>query len=136
MQASIGTSAAHQHAPAPFYAGDFGDVTRSAQRQLARNLAISGGTLFRVDAGDLFEVYLQSFEDHAERQYHNCHACRQFIERFGALATIGDDGMVAPAIWHEDDAPATYKVMAIDVSKLPKADQENQYAKPITASFR
>ena len=47
MQASIGTSTAHQHAPAPFYAGDFDDVTRSAQRQLARNLAISGGTMCR-----------------------------------------------------------------------------------------
>ena len=68
MQASIGTGTVHQHAPAPFYAGDFDDVTRSVQRQLARNLAISGGTLFRVYAGDLFEVYLQSFEDPAERQ--------------------------------------------------------------------
>ena len=47
MQASIGTGTVHQHAPAPFYAGDFDDVTHSVQRQLARNLAISGGTLDR-----------------------------------------------------------------------------------------
>ena len=81
MQASIGTGTVHQHVQAPFYADDFDDVTRSAQRQLARSLAISGGALFRVDAGDLFEAYLQSFEGPTERQYHNCNCCRSFIHR-------------------------------------------------------
>lgn len=120
MQASIGTGSVHQHAPAPFYAGDFDDVTRSAQRQLARNLAISGGTLFRVDAGDLFEVYLQSFEDPAERQYHNCNCCRSFIHRFGSLVTIAEDGTLTSALWDEGDLPQDHAYAEV-VRRLRRA---------------
>lgn len=65
--------------------------------------------LFMTDAENLWSLYLDSFTESTERQHHNCHACRQFIKRFGALATIDDTGLVTPAIWHEDDAPDTYK---------------------------
>ena len=52
--------------------------------------------------GDLFEVYLQSFEDHAERQYHNCNCCRSFIHRFGSLVTIAEDGLSFSTIYDGD----------------------------------
>jgi hypothetical protein len=65
--------------------------------------------LFTTDAGDLWDRYLDSFADPAERQYHNCHACRHFIQRFGGLVTIGDDGRTTPAIWCAEDAPETYR---------------------------
>jgi hypothetical protein len=86
----------------------------------ARFLANCGnGTepLFTTDAEDLWGVYLGSFADPTERQYHNCHACRQFIERFGSLAIISDDGMTAPAIWHEDDAPEAYRSAVAAMAK-------------------
>lgn len=84
----------------------------------ARFLANCGGKpLFTTDAEDLWSLYLNSFADPTERQYHNCHACRQFIERFGALATIGDDGMVTSAIWHEDDAPDSYRPALVSMAK-------------------
>lgn len=73
------------------------------------NCADGAKPLFTTDAENLWGLYLGSFTDPTERQYHDCHACRQFVERYGALATIDDDGMTAPAIWHEDDAPAAYK---------------------------
>ena len=104
MQASIGTGTVHQHATAPRYADDFDDVTRAAQRSLGRNLKLHGA-LFRVDAGDLFEVYLQSFEDPTERQYHNCNCCRNFINRFGSLVVLGEDGEMTPAVWEEGELP-------------------------------
>ena len=44
--------------------------------------------LFTTDAENLWGLYLSSFTDPAERQYHDCHACRQFIEHFGPLAII------------------------------------------------
>ncbi len=69
-----------------------------------------GGALFTTDAPNLWELYLDGFSDPAERQYHNCHACRRFIERYGCLATIGEDGTIAPAIWNEGDAPDAYKL--------------------------
>lgn len=65
--------------------------------------------LFATNADGLWEVYLDSFTDPVERQYHNCHACRTFIERFGALVTIAQDGTTAPAVWHDDDAPPMYR---------------------------
>lgn len=106
MQASIGTSSVqHQHAPAPFYADSFDDVTRAAQRCLERNLNLSGGVLFRVDAGDLFQVYLESFTSGDERQYHNCNCCRNFIQRFGSLVVLGEDGEMHPALWEEGELP-------------------------------
>lgn len=76
----------------------------------------SGGPVFETDAADLFPLYLSTF-DEGERQFHNCHACRQFIERFGGLATIGDDGVIAPAIWSEEDAPTIYKPGIAAMSK-------------------
>lgn len=78
----------------------------------ARFLAnINGGTepLFTTDADELWGLYLGSFQDEDDRQYHNCHECRQFIERFGSLVTIDAAGMTASAIWNEDDAPDAYK---------------------------
>lgn len=81
------------------------------------NCADGAKPLFTTDAEDLWGAYLGAFADPKERQYHNCHACRQFVERFGALATIGDNGMVAPAIWNEDDAPDAYRPALAAMSK-------------------
>lgn len=58
--------------------------------------------LFTTDA-DLWPVYLASFPEHL-RQYHNCHACRRFIEAYGGLAVIDEHGAVSSALWHEDDS--------------------------------
>jgi hypothetical protein len=77
----------------------------------------SSGPLFTTDAEDLWGAYLGTFADPIERQYHTCHACRQFIERFGALVTIDANGLTVPAIWNEDDAPETYKPALAAMSK-------------------
>lgn len=73
--------------------------------------ACQGGQapLFTTDAAGLFNAYLASFGDGPARQYHNCHACRLFIERFGGLVTIDSSGRTAPAVWYEDDAPEHYR---------------------------
>lgn len=89
---------------------------------------IEGGTapLFETDAADLWGAYLGTFgpapaEGEAAtplRQYHTCHACRQFVERFGGLVTVDAAGMTAPAIWHEDDAPDAYKPAIAAMARL------------------
>ncbi|MBT8085989.1 MAG: hypothetical protein KJN72_12240 [Woeseia sp.] len=58
---------------------------------------------------DLWPIYLENFADPDDRQYHNCHACRQFIQRFGNLATIEPDGSIKSAVWRLDDAPEAYR---------------------------
>jgi hypothetical protein len=64
--------------------------------------------LFTTNAEGLFEAYLSAMPE-SDRQYHTCHACRNFIERFGGLVTIDEKGMTAPAVWNEEDAPDVYR---------------------------
>lgn len=71
--------------------------------------------LFKTDASDLFTVYLNMFLDADVRQYHNCHSCRRFLELYGSLAVIDDEGRVRSAMWDEADAPA---VLAGAIGKL------------------
>jgi hypothetical protein len=73
---------------------------------LDRSLTLAGGVLFRVRPdGDLYQIYLVSFEDPAERQYHNCHCCRNFIQRYGSLALLRNDGTVVSALWDGGNLP-------------------------------
>lgn len=88
---------------------DYDGFLARVQARFLANCENGARPLFTTDAEDLWGLYLGSFNDPSERQYHNCHACRQFVERFGALATLDSAGLAAPAIWHEDDAPEAYK---------------------------
>lgn len=80
------------------------DFMARVNARFLENCADGAKPLFTTDAEDVWRLYLDSFAQPTQRQYYSCHACRQFIERFGALATIGEDGVVAPAIWNVDDA--------------------------------
>jgi hypothetical protein len=75
----------------------------------ARFAAAASLPLFTTDADDLFDVYVSSFPEGAAQQYHRCNSCSQFIRRFGTLVTIDAQYNVAPVMWHEDDAPDSYK---------------------------
>ncbi|MDF1699853.1 MAG: hypothetical protein P1V36_01655 [Planctomycetota bacterium] len=58
-----------------------------------------GQKLFKTDAADLFDTYLDSFKDKEERQHHNCNTCRSFIQRYGGLVVIAEDGTTTPVMW-------------------------------------
>lgn len=77
--------------------------------------------LFTTDAykrhdTSLWDAYLNSFPPD-ERQFHNCSACRHFIQRYGSLVTI-KDGRTFPAVWDEDDAPELYKPAVEAMARL------------------
>jgi hypothetical protein len=97
---------------------DYTDFLSRLNARFLANCASGARPLFTTDAEDLWDAYLGSFTDPAVRQYHNCHACRQFIERFGGLVTIDEDGATKPAIWDEDDAPESYKQALAAMAKL------------------
>lgn len=82
--------------------------------RLAHNAA---EPLFTTDVEGLWLAYLDALPSD-QRQYHTCHCCRNFVERFGGLASIAEDGTVSSAIWDVDDAPAMYKPAAVVMSKL------------------
>jgi hypothetical protein len=70
----------------------------------------SGEALYTTDARDLWAGYLGALPAD-ERGHHTCHACRQFVERFGGLVTIDEHGNASPVLWHAPPhgvAPAPY----------------------------
>lgn len=63
--------------------------------------AVDGRKLFATDAAGLWELYLKNLPA-AERQLHNCHCCRKFIENYGSLVAIDEHGRTTPAMWGPD----------------------------------
>ncbi len=57
-----------------------------------------GTPLFTTDASGLFDAFLNNLPNDA-RQHYNCHACRQFFDRYGGLVAIGNDGETIPAMF-------------------------------------
>lgn len=63
---------------------------------------VGDGQLFSTDAEGLWEAYLGAFPPD-DRQFHTCNTCRHFIQRFGHLVTIAEDGTTTPAVWCTGD---------------------------------
>jgi len=53
--------------------------------------------LFTTDASNLWQLYVDGIP--GDRQHYNCHACRNFIERYGGIVTIIEDGEAMPVMW-------------------------------------
>lgn len=96
--------------------GDAFDIIR---RQVQAALLAHNGPLFHTDA-DLWQAYLDGFATAEERQHHNCHACRQFINRWGGLVTVDDKGRQASAMWGSDDMPEAYRASVGAMARLAR----------------
>lgn len=85
------------------------------QHRLNARLRISveeRGPLFQAAVDGLAEIYLASFPLR-ERQYHNCQACKSFLNKFGGLVTIDDEGNTRSALWNPEEAEeGSYHVIA------------------------
>ncbi|QWY83081.1 hypothetical protein [Rhizobium phage RHph_X66] len=94
----------------------FGPFADAVRERFAS--AIAGGQpLFTSDATDLWDEYLNGFDDPIERQNHNCNCCRSFIRHYGGLLVIDDKGVQRSAIWDDDLAPAFFKKAAANLKK-------------------
>ncbi|MEX3713511.1 hypothetical protein ABFV99_14000 [Cytobacillus horneckiae] len=72
------------------------------------NRAISGGKkLFTTNVTGLYELYLNNLPSEA-RQHYACNACKNFIERFGGLVTIDEDGTLNSAMWNIETTPSFF----------------------------
>jgi hypothetical protein len=102
------------------------------------------GPLFQTDATGLYEAYLASFGAGSERQYHTCHCCRQFIERFGGVAFVTDGGLLMPAFWIAGDAPPQYlagvdamaRIVRSSHITMPFLSSDRVYGTPATGQWR
>jgi hypothetical protein len=114
QQPAAGADAAqHNHDDAEYRA-----FLDRIQARFQRRTDDGARPVFLTDAEDLWAVYLDSFTAPADRQYRNCSACRKFIDRFGTLAVVEQDGSLSSAFWHAEDAPEEY---AKAVSQLDRA---------------
>ena len=55
--------------------------------------------LFTTSATNLFDIFLNNLPEEG-RQYYNCNACRNFVDRFGGIVTITDGGFLQPVMWN------------------------------------
>lgn len=110
----------------------------------ARFLAnLERGPLFTTDADGLFAAYLAAFQVE-NRQHHTCHACRRFIERFGGLVTINEQGRTESALWHADDADGLYAAAIAAMAQLVRKAKvtgvflasETVWGQPLTGVWR
>lgn len=95
----------------------FADSVRARFKQV---IETNGPHLFTVDAGDLYAIYLDNLPPE-ERQHHACHCCKQFIERFGNLAIITEDGAIGSPLWGGAEAgldiPDVYQQSALEMMR-------------------
>lgn len=70
-----------------------------------RNAAANETVLFTTDAENLYDLILENIPEEV-RQSHRCSACKRFVNRFGGLVAINDEGDIHPVMW--DDAPEYY----------------------------
>lgn len=54
--------------------------------------------LFRTDASGLFEEFLWALPERS-KQHYTCRACRRFVEHFGGLVSISENGKQTPVMW-------------------------------------
>lgn len=66
--------------------------------------AMREGLIFTTDLPNnvLWSAYIHSIPDE-QRQHYTCHACRDFIVRYGALVTVSAGGVIESLCWREED---------------------------------
>ncbi|MEP7011311.1 MAG: hypothetical protein ABJC13_13395 [Acidobacteriota bacterium] len=74
-------------------------LLESARRRFAAAVG-EGAPLFTTDISDLWSLFVESIPE-AQRKEYACYACRTFVSRYGALATIDENGNLASALWGE-----------------------------------
>lgn len=87
---------------------DYSALLGGVKAAFASVTAGSVGPLFRTDAAGLYEMYLDRLPAR-ERQVHNCHSCRRFIEAYGGLVHVTAEGKTWPVMWDPIFVPEFYK---------------------------
>lgn len=90
---------------------DWADLLSAISQVFGRHI----GPLFTTDVADLNDIYLSRVPD--ERKIHDCYACRKFLENYGGLVCIGEDGHTFPAFWDAASVPEFYQSAVAAMAK-------------------
>lgn len=67
-------------------------------RKSFRDTECGNVPLFTTDVEDLYDIFLKQLPKEAQQHY-TCNACRNFVNRYGNLVHIDDDGEITPVMW-------------------------------------
>ena len=70
----------------------------SVRAAFEKNMQEDKSPLFTTDATDLFDLFLENLPADA-RQHYTCRACRRFVDTYGGLVRIDENGTKTPAMW-------------------------------------
>lgn len=83
------------------------DRFRASVRERFARTAPRANAVFATSVIGLFQVYLDALPDEV-RQHHNCNTCRRFIETYGQLVLIDENGATHSLLWDEFSTPQPY----------------------------
>jgi len=96
----------------------------AAMRARFEAATVGGVHLLSSAADGLYDRFLAALPA-ALRPWHECHACRRFVDRHGGLVRVGDDGELASVLWEPSAVPAPYvaavRALADVVTRAPIA---------------
>lgn len=92
----------------------------AAVRARFADMSANGTPVFYtdVDRAALWEAYLDGAPTPEARAHRTCNTCRHFIERFGGLVVVGEDGRTHSALWGLATAPPAYRDAAVRMEAL------------------
>lgn len=79
------------------------------EKLVANRVNTRAGSLFTTDADPekLWNLYLSNLPED-RRQHYNCHCCRKFIQKYGGLVYIDQEGKLSSFLWYSNDVPAFF----------------------------
>lgn len=78
------------------------------QATFEAHLKHNDNLVFTTDVSGLWENFIFYLPEE-ERQHHTCRTCQKFVERYGGLVTITEDGRTKPLMW-SDWVPDAYRL--------------------------
>lgn len=78
--------------------------------------------LFRTSVSGLFDTFLQYLPD-TDRQEYTCRACQHFVDRFGGLVFIKEDGTTESAVWNVDNIPGMFQEPIVQMKTIVESAQ-------------
>lgn len=114
------------------------------EKSLAVSFAeqLAEGPVFRTNAEGLFDLYLAALPEQ-HRKHYTCSACRNFIDTYCSLVTIGPDGTVTSLIGQVPCPVGPFLDAFADISRAvhkaditgPFFDKETVLGKPVTGEW-
>lgn len=78
--------------------------------------------LFKTSVSSLFDTFLQYLPDSCRQEY-TCRTCQHFVDRFGGLVFIKEDGTTESAVWNVDNIPGMFQEPIVQMKTIVESAQ-------------